>query len=106
MNIRKYINPIESYVRKNAPTILTTLGMVGVVTTAMNAVKDSKKADSLIRKRNEYKLDKYGENLTKTEKVIAAVPAYLPTMISGITTISCIYGSNHINKNRQAMLTG
>lgn len=104
MNIRKYINPIESYARKNAPTILTTMGIVGVVSTAVLAVKDSKKAEVLICKRNKYKLDKYGEELTKTEKVMAAAPAYLPSMVSGVATISCIYGANHINKNRQAML--
>lgn len=106
MNIRKYINPIELYTRKNAPTILSTIGMIGVISTAMLAVRDSKKAEVLICKRNEYKLDKYGESLTKSEKVIAAAPAYLPSILSGVATISCIYGANHINKNRQAMLMG
>lgn len=104
MNIQKYIHQLNTCARKNAPTILTTLGIIGVASTAILAVKDSKKAEVLVCKRNQYKLDKYGEDLTTTEKVIAAFPAYLPTIVSGVTTVSCIYGANYINKNRQAML--
>lgn len=104
MNISRCFASMQSYTRRNAPTILTALGMAGVVTTAVMAVKDSKKAEVLICKRNEYKIDKYGEELTFSEKVISATPAYLPTMISGVATMSCIYGANMINKNRQAML--
>lgn len=104
MSIRKYTLPMEHYARKNAPSILTGIGIIGVIGTAVMAVKDSKKVDTLICEKNKYKLDKHGTELTKVEKLMVATPAYLPTITTGLATIACIYGANSINQHRQAML--
>ncbi|MGL4451391.1 MAG: DUF6353 family protein [Sarcina sp.] len=104
MKIRNCILPIENYVRKNAPSLLTGIGIIGVVGTAVMAVRDSKKAELVIQRKNDYKLKHYGEQLTKFETAIVVTPSYLPTITTGLATISCIYGANSINKNRQAML--
>lgn len=102
--IRKYTLPMERYARKNAPSILTGMGIIGVIGTAVMAVKDTKKAEKLIKDKNRTKILTRGLQLTKTERVIAAAPAYLPTMTTGLATIACIYGANSINKTRQTML--
>lgn len=88
------------FCKRNASTILTCAGGVGVVTTTVLAVKATPKAMRMIEKGEEEK----GEPLTKFEKVKAAGPAYIPTVIVGASTIACIFGANILNKRKQAAL--
>ena len=88
------------FCKKNASTILTCIGAVGVVATSILAVKATPKALDLIKKAEEEK----GEDLTKTEVVKVAGPAYIPAVVTGVTTIACIFGANTLNKRQQASL--
>lgn len=88
-------------VKKNAPTILTCLSVVGVVATAVLSVKASSKAQRLIKEAT----DEKGEALSKSEITLLIVPSYIPPVITGISTIACILGANVLNKNQQASLT-
>lgn len=81
-------------------TILTFIGAAGVVGTAIMAVKAKPKADKLLE---EAKYEKK-EPLTKIETVKAVVPAYLPSILIGASTIACIIGANLLNKKSQASL--
>lgn len=85
---------------RNAPTILSCIGGVGVVVTTVLAVKATPKAISLLE---EAKAEK-GEELTKFEAVKTAAPAYIPTALVGVSTIACIFGANVLNKRQQASL--
>ena len=91
---------VRLFIKRNAPTILTCLGAVGVVATAVMAVKETPKALTLLENATEEK----GEELTKFEKVKVAGPVYIPSIITGAATIACIFGSNIISKNQQAVL--
>ena len=91
---------IQLFIKRNAPTILTCLGAVGVVATTVMAVKETPKALSLLKDAKEEK----GEELTKFEKFKIAGPVYIPSAITGVATIACIVGSNMISKNQQAAL--
>ncbi len=88
------------FLRKNAPTILTCLGGAGVIATTVMAVKATPKATSLLEKTKEEK----GEELTTWEKVKVAGPAYIPTVITGVGTIACIFGANILNQRQQAAI--
>lgn len=99
------LNVIKSNIKRNAPTILTGLGVVGVIGTTISGITATPKAIKLLEIENEYKLERDGEELDLLEKAILVTPIYLPTLLLGIGTISCIVGSNKINTNRQAMLT-
>ena len=90
--------------KQNGASILTGLGVAGVFSTAVLAAKDTPKALRLLEEKEEYKLEHYGHKLTKTEKVLAMIPAYLPTILMGTATTACILGANHINKQNQAAL--
>lgn len=90
----------QLFFKRNAPTILTCAGAVGVVTTAVLTAKATPKAQQLLLEATKEK----GENLTKSESVIAAAPAYIPAVISGAATIACIFGANILNKQSQAAL--
>lgn len=85
---------------KHAATILTIVGSIGVIATAVTAAKDSPKANKLIEKAEQEKR----RQLTTFEKVKTAAPAYIPTLVVGGATIACVLGANVLNKKSQASL--
>lgn len=90
----------ERFLRRNASTILTWVGAAGVVGTAVLAVKATPKALTLLEAAKEEK----GEDLTVTEKIVVAGPAYIPAVAVGASTIACVFGANILNKRDQAAL--
>lgn len=88
------------FLKRNAPTILTSIGGIGVVATSILAVKATPKAMRLIEEAEKEK----GEELTKLEIAVNVGPAYIPAAVTGITTIACIFGANALNKRQQAAL--
>lgn len=91
---------MNRFLKRNASTILTCVGAVGVVATSVMAVKATPKALVLLEKAKEEK----GEDLTKWEMVKMVGPTYIPAVITGAATIACIFGSNIISKHQQAAL--
>lgn len=88
----------KSFLSKNASTILTIVGGVGVVGTAVLAAKATPKALALVE---EAEVEK-GEKLTTWETVKAAGPAYIPAVAAGAGTLMCVVGANVLNKRHQA----
>lgn len=86
--------------KSHVSTILTCLGGIGLIATAVTAVKATPKAMVLLEKAKEEK----GEPLTKLEVVRTAGPAYIPSVVIGGTTLACIFGANALNKRQQASL--
>lgn len=82
-------------------TILTVLGAIGVVGTAIVTAKATTKVDALLCEATIQK----GEELTPKEKVVIATPSYIPAVALGAATIGCIFGANVLNKRNQAALT-
>lgn len=89
------------YLKKNAPTILSGLGVVGVIGTAALAVKATPKAMYILEEKEKEK----GDKLTKFEFVMTAAPVYIPAILMGASTITCVLSANYLNKEKQAMLT-
>lgn len=98
--LQKFIGKAELYLKKNAPTILTSVGAVGVVATAVTAVKATPKAIDILEEATNEK----GEELTKLEAIKHAAPVYIPSILIGAGTIACIFGANSLNKRKQASL--
>ena len=90
----------KQFWHRNASTILSCLGGVGVVTTAILTAKATPKASRLL---DEAKKEK-GEKLSKWEKVNVAGKVYIPAVVTGAVTIGCIFGANVLNKRHQASL--
>lgn len=93
---------IAKWLKQNTPVILSVIGAAGVAVTAVTAVKGTAKASKLIEKAEEEK----GEPLEKTEKLIAAIPAYVPTIVAGASTMICILSAAALNKRQQATIMG
>lgn len=86
--------------KRNSSNILTLLGSVGVVATAVMAVRATPKAIHLLENAKKEKEDE----LTKTEALKTALPVYIPTFLIGLSTIACIFGANALNKHQQGAL--
>ena len=96
----KILRQTKLFCKRNASTILTCAGGAGVVTTTVLAVKATPKALMLLEEAKQEK----GENLTKFEVVLIAGPAYIPTVVVGVSTLACIFGANALSKRQQASL--
>lgn len=94
------IHASRVFLKRNGSTILTCIGGVGVVATAVLSAKATPKALKAI----EYAENEKGENLTTAEVVQVAGPAYIPAVITGAATIACIFGANVLSKHQQAAL--
>ena len=88
------------FMKRNASTILTCLGGIGAVTTTVMAVKATPKALQLIEEAEKEKREK----LTTWETGKATAPTYVPTVLFGVGTVACIFGSNILNKRQQVSL--
>ena len=91
----------QVFLKQNGSTVLTCAGAIGVIATAVTAVKVTPKAMKLLDKAREEKNDE----LTKMEVIKIAGPSYIPSISIGAATIGCIFGANVLNKRHQAALT-
>lgn len=92
---------LRGFFNRNSSTILTVIGSTGVILTSILSIKATPKALKIIE---EVKKEKDEEKLSMVETVKVAWKPYIPAIISGATTISCIVGSNYINKRTQESL--
>ena len=83
-----------------SPTILTCIGAVGTIATAIFTARATPKALQLLEEAE----NKKGEKLTALEKVRVAAPPYIPAALTCMASIACIFGANELNKRRQATL--
>lgn len=99
--VSKLINNTKTWTRKHSPEILVGIGVTGMITTTVLAVKATPRALTLIElEKEELNVDK----LTAVETVKATWKCYIPAAISGIASVSCIIGANSVNSKRNAAL--
>lgn len=91
--------------KKASPTILTCIGAIGVIATAVSAVRATPKAMEHIKhdSRKNHDGDPYG--YTKLEAVKSGWKYYIPTAAIAASTVACIFGANVLNQKQQAALT-
>lgn len=97
----KLLQQTALYLKRNSSTVLTCVGVVGVVATAISAAKATPKAIYIL---NELEV-KNRDSLTGFEKIRAVWPLYIPTVMIGSATIACLIGANVLNQRQQAALT-
>lgn len=95
---------MQVLLKKYSPLVLTTLGSVGVITTSVLTAKATIKAKKLIEKVE----DDIDCKLTLKDNTIDIIKItwkpYIPAVISGAATISCIFGAHFLNRRTQASL--
>lgn len=92
---------VRTVMKKHSPEILTGIGIAGMITTTVMAVRATPKALILIEdKRNELETDK----LTPLETIKAAWSCYIPAALVGSVSVFCLVGASSTNLRRNAAL--
>ena len=100
-NLSKIVRRVQHTLGKYSPQILTGIGVAGMVTTVVLAVKATPKALDLIEdKKEELDTDK----LTVIDTVKVAWKPYIPAMATGVLSTVCIIGGNAVGTKRTAAL--
>ena len=100
-NLKNLINTSKIFMDKHSPEILTSIGIVGMVTSTVMAVRATPKALDLIEEKKD-ELDT--DELTKREIIQACWKCYIPSTIIGVTSIGCLIGASSVNHRRNVML--
>lgn len=110
------IKKIQKVLTRKSPEILTGIGIAGMITTTVLAVKATPKALRLIDEAEHEKAVAWNnENpdydngadrikLTKTETVKTAWKPYIPAVVTGVCSVACVIGANSVHLRRNAAL--
>ena len=97
-NFKHTFNSIKRSASKRSPEILIGLGIAGMLTTTVLAVKATPKAIKLKELEENEKQD----YLTKTEVVKATWKCYIPAAVTCTVSVACIVGASSIHNKRGA----
>lgn len=115
-DVSKFFKMAQKTIAKYSPEILTGIGIAGMITTTVLAVKATPKA---LEKIKEEKVKVYDEldpsevpaqgipedvKLKPMEVVKVTWKCYVPAVITGTASIACIIGANKVNYARNAAL--
>ena len=101
LNLSKVAKNMQHTLGKYSPQILTGIGVAGMITTVVLAVKATPKALELIEDKKE-ELD--ADKLTMVDTVKAAWKPYVPAAVTGVLSTVCIIGGNAVGTRRTAAL--
>ena len=101
LHISEVINTVRSTVMKRSPEILTGIGIAGMFTATVLAVKETPKAIRLIEER---KSELQVEKLPGVEVVKTAWKPYIPAAVMSVAFIACLVGASSVNLRRNAAL--
>lgn len=91
----------QAALQKNAPAVLTGIGILGFVGTTITAIKATPKAIELLEER---KKELRQEKLPLVEVVKTTWRCYIPTAVTGAASMGCILKANSISTRRNAAL--
>lgn len=107
LKINELVKTVQSVLVKRSPEILTGIGIAGMITSTVLAVKATPRALSLIedekRAQNENKSDD-SIHLKPIEVVKVTWKCYIPTVLTGIASTACLVGASSVNFKRNAAL--
>ena len=106
LNVSKLCKDAKVMVSKRSPEILTGLGIAGMISTTVLAVRATPKALDLIARAEDKKFDNgHGNKLTVSEKMKVAWKPYIPAAITGIASISMVNAHFYRSRNwRKSMI--
>lgn len=103
-NVVALLKDVQMFASKHSPEILTGLGIAGMITTTVLAVKATPKALTLIDEKKEELELQPKDNLTPVETIKAAWKCYIPAAITGVSSVACLIGATSVNARRNAAL--
>lgn len=127
LNLSTITKSVRTALKKHSPEILTGIGIAGMITTTIMAVKATPKALMFMEDEIEFRLknnerdeqenvkglikvsdDKYGEygqyRLPVCDVVKTTWLCYLPAAITAAASVACLIGASSVNFKRNAAL--
>lgn len=116
--LANFIKNARMWTSKHSPEILTGVGIAGMITTTVLAVKATPKALELIEDEkqrqnrelcddalaNGYDVCPQINKLRPIEVVKVAWKPYIPAVLTGVSSVACLIGAAHVNARRNAAL--
>ena len=108
-DVANFIKSAKQSVSKHSPEILTGIGIAGMITTTVLAVKATPKALKLIEERKRELVSdpystEYQGKLPPVEVVKVTWKCYMPAVISGAVSVACLIGAQSVHVKRNAAL--
>ena len=100
-NLATIAKDIRKFASKRSPEILTGIGIAGMITTTILAVRATPKALKLIEDQKE---EESVDELSSFEVVKVAWKPYIPAMVTCIASTACLIGASSVNTKRNAAL--
>lgn len=118
LNVKQCFKMAKKVVQKKSPEILTGLGIAGMITTVVLAVKATPKALDLIDEEIDNQNRKLSreaydsgqsmanqiDKLKPVETVKVAWKPYIPALLLGGASVGCLIGANTVSARRHAAL--
>lgn len=101
LNLSKFLKDTTALVSKHSPELLTGIGIAGMVSAAILAVRATPKA---LKALEEKKAETGTDELTPAETVKATWKCYVPATVTGAVSIACLVGASSVNARRNAAL--
>jgi hypothetical protein len=98
-DVTRFLRGIDRTIAKHSPEILTGIGIAGMITTTILAVKATPKA---LRICEEVKAEH--EEPKKLDYVKATWKCYIPAAVTGVVSTACLIGASSVNLKRNAAL--
>ena len=100
LNAVTAIRAIKTTFARRSPEILLGVGLAGLITAPIMAIKATPKVMDILEKEKEKK----GEELTLGEKVKHSWKCYIPTIGIVVVSAACVIGGHNVNVRRNAAL--
>ena len=104
-SITSFFKKVELQMVKHSPEILTGVGIAGMITAGIMAVKATPRALDLLaeihEKEEELELDK--KEVSK-EIVTKVAPVYIPSILVSVLSATCLISATSVNCRRTAAL--
>lgn len=100
-NLATIVASTRQFVSKRSPEILTGIGIAGMISTTVLAVKATPKAMELIEEK---KREEWLDKLSPVEMVKVAWKPYIPAIVTCVTSTACLIGASSVSAKRNAAL--
>lgn len=104
MKIMDICNQVKNKTFEHSPEILLGIGITGMLSSTILAVKATPKVYTMIEKEKEVRKLECEPELTKVDILKMSWKPYLPAAISFGASTACLIGANSVNAKRNAML--
>lgn len=100
-DVAKFFKGVRTSLVAHTPEILTGIGIAGMITTTVLAVRATPKALECIEQK---KKEMGVEKLTPQDTIKATWKCYIPPVVTGVGSVACLIGASSVSTRRNAAL--